>query len=172
MIFTKTSFYKKHRAPIDGGKYLRGKRIFGDNKTWIGFGSMIVISSIVHVIWGWAIDKLDLTYKSDYYNIKKNSISYNFILGILNGFLYMISELPNSFMKRRLGIESDKRVKGIKGIVSFIVDQVDSIIGICVMIKELSGCTWKRCIEFIGLGSITHLGVNVVLYKLHLRRSL
>ena len=42
MIFTKTKFYNKHKYPIDHNKTLKdNKRIFGDNKTYIGFISMI-----------------------------------------------------------------------------------------------------------------------------------
>ena len=43
MVFTKTKFYKKHASPMDKGKVWKdGKRVFGENKTWIGFVSMII----------------------------------------------------------------------------------------------------------------------------------
>lgn len=172
MMFTKTKFYLKHKKPIDRGRSIGGKRILGDNKTWIGFLSMIAISSITHVIWGGIIKWLGWSHKSDYYNTKKNKLTYNLFLGSLNGFIYMISELPNSFIKRRLNIESDKRSHGLKGIIFFIIDQIDSIIGIAVMIKKLGNTSWKRCGEYIYLGGFVHLGVNMILYKFHVRKSL
>ena len=44
MIFVKTSLYKNHTYPIDGGKNFNdGKRILGDNKTYIGFMGMVFL---------------------------------------------------------------------------------------------------------------------------------
>ena len=172
MFFTKTKLYKKYKRPIDGGKTLNNKRILGDNKTWIGFISMIVISSIVHVIWGEIVRILECSHKSDYYKVKENRIQYNLILGFLNGFIYVASELPNSFLKRRIGIESGKRASGIKGLIFFIIDQIDSIVGIAFVITRVSKSKWKKFIEYVGLGAIVHVSTNYILCKLHVRKSL
>ena len=54
MVFVKKSkLYKKYNFPIDMHKTLKdGKRIFGDNKTAIGFISMIVFCIIIQVMYG------------------------------------------------------------------------------------------------------------------------
>ena len=53
MVFTKTPLYQNHRAPMDGGRVWRdGKRILGDNKTWIGFASMTALTAASQVGWG------------------------------------------------------------------------------------------------------------------------
>ena len=118
MLFTKTKFYNKHKRPIDNRRSINNKRILGDNKTWIGFGSMVIISGFTHVIWGYILRLLNLESKSDYYVKHDNRITYNLIVGLSNGFIYMISELPNSFIKRRLDIDSGKRANGIKSVLS------------------------------------------------------
>ena len=63
---TKTSFYKKHKYPIDGYRTTKsGIRIFGDNKTWIGFISMIVFSIIFQLLIGFCCELFDLTIKGE-----------------------------------------------------------------------------------------------------------
>ena len=102
MLFTKTSIYKKYRHPIDRYRCLKdGKRILGDNKTYIGFISMIIISIVIQIIYGCVLKILNLEEHSELYNIHENQFLYNMLLGFLFGFIYMILELPNSFLKRR-----------------------------------------------------------------------
>ena len=75
MLFTKTKFYNKHKRPIDNRRSINNKRILGDNKTWIGFGSMVIISGFTHVIWGYILRLLNLESKSDYYVKHDNRIT-------------------------------------------------------------------------------------------------
>ena len=60
MIFCKTPFYKKHNAPIDFGRTYKNKRIFGENKTWIGFLGMIVFCMIGQVLFGFLCKSFSL----------------------------------------------------------------------------------------------------------------
>ena len=173
MLFTKTQFYQKHKQPIDNGKnYKDGKRIFGDNKTWIGFFSMIIISVIIHILIGVCIDILHLKHMSDLYLLFNNTIMYNAAIGALSGFLYMIAELPNSFIKRRLDIASGKTDKGLKGVIFFIVDQVDSLIGITILLYIVSDIRIGKAVQYVILGALTHIGINLMLYTLKIRRNI
>jgi hypothetical protein len=173
MVFTKTQFYQKHKSPIDGGRVLKdGKRIFGDNKTWIGFVSMVLISTCVHAASGIVVDIFYISDYNDLYAVYNNTILYNSFVGFIFGTIYMVSELPNSFIKRRLGIEAGKTDKGIKGLVFFIIDQIDSLVGVALLIFLLSNITLWKSVWYIALGAITHITVNLVLYLLKLRISL
>lgn len=172
MLFTKTKFYNKHKRPIDNRRSINNKRILGDNKTWIGFGSMVIISGFTHVIWGYILRLLNLESKSDYYVKHDNRITYNLIVGLSNGFIYMVSELPNSFIKRRLDIDSGKRANGIKGVLFYIIDQIDSIVGIAYLIKKLSKINVRETLEYIGIGGFVHAIINLILFKIKVRENI
>ena len=85
--------------------------------------------------------------------------------------MYMLFELPNSFLKRRLGIEAGKAVKSDMRAVFLIIDRIDSVTGIALVICILSG-KWHLFLPYILLGGLTHLFVNLTLLKLKVRRNL
>lgn len=166
MIFCKTSFYKKHRTPMDFNKTFKGKRIFGDNKTWIGFLGMIVSCIITQVTWGCICKIFNLP--SDLYLIYSNTVVYNLILGFLFGFLYMLFELPNSFLKRQIGITPGKT----ENRCFFVIDQIDSLLGVMLVLFWVSKIDLLDYVEYVLLGGFTHIAVNLVLYKMRIRRNL
>jgi len=173
MIFTKTTLYKNHRYPIDGFKnYKDGKRIFGDNKTWIGFFSMIIFCIIFQVLFGILFNELSISQCNDLYIVNENTITFNFLIGCLIGFVYMISELPNSFIKRRLDIKSGKTDKGIKGVIFFMIDQIDSLIGVMFVIYLFSDFTILKYFGYVIVGGFTHIAINLILYLLKIRRNI
>ena len=173
MVFTKTSFYKKHKYPIDGYRTTKsGIRIFGDNKTWIGFISMIVFSVIFQLLIGFCCELFDLTIYNDFYKLHQNTIAYNLLIGFLIGFAYMICELPNSFVKRRVNINPGKTIGGFKGIIFFVIDQIDSLIGVVFVLYYFSSIHIGKCLLYIALGAITHVSINLILLLLKIRRNL
>lgn len=58
--------------------------------------------------------------------------------GILLGTGYIAGELPNSFIKRQLKIESGETTQGGLGKLFQFVDQVDSFFGVVVFMCFLS----------------------------------
>ena len=88
------------------------------------------------------------------------------------GLAYMIFELPNSFIKRRIDIPDGKTVKGFRGTIFFIVDQIDSMLGVMLVLKLLSNITLFQYIHYVMLGGLTHIAINIILYKLKIRRNL
>ena len=173
MVFTKTPLYRNHRAPMDGGRCWKdGKRILGDNKTWIGFASMVVLTAASQVFWGRVCARRDLNALHDIYRVRENTLGLNLASGTLFGLAYAVCELPNSFVKRRFDIRPGKTEAGAAGRVFFVVDQIDSLLGVFYVLKRYSGTSWARYLQFICLGAGTHVGVNYALYKLHIRKNL
>lgn len=173
MIFTKTPIYKKLKKPIDGGwNFKDGRRIFGENKTWAGFFSMMIFCCITQIAEGMILDIFNMTYRNEFYLRHENTLFYNMIIGILLGAAYMIMELPNSFIKRRINIPSGKTAKGITGKIFFIIDQVDSLIGVMLILYMVSEISFAKYLLYIFLGGITHITVNAVLYGLKIRKNL
>ena len=173
MIFTKTSVYKKYRYPIDGGKKLRDdKRLFGDNKTWIGFFSMIIFTSLSQAIWGY-ICNFNLFFGKNYlYNYVENTLLNNFFIGALFGLAYVLCELPNSYIKRRIDIAPGKTVSGLKGSICYLFDQIDSIIGVTLVLCIWCEMTLYQFLLYIFLGGITHIVINLILYGLKIRKNI
>lgn len=172
MLFTKTSIYKNLKSPIDKGVILSdGKRLFGDNKTWIGFFSMIFFCIISQILWGFVCKIKAVNALNDLYRVYDNSVLFNCVSGFIIGFVYMICELPNSFIKRRLNIDSGKTDKGLKGIVFFVIDQIDSLIGVFALFCLFTSNGLNVFMCYLLVGALTHIIINLILYKLRVRRN-
>ena len=171
MLFVKTPLYQRMKRPIDGGRTLRdGKRIFGENKTWAGFFGMIFFGAAAQVLWGLVC--MGFPELCPIYSRFGNTLLFNLAAGAAMGFAYVLFELPNSFVKRRLDIPSGKTVRGFKGVVFFVVDQVDSLIGVAGVFAALFPMTVCEYFAYIFLGAGTHIAVNSILYATRIRKNL
>jgi hypothetical protein len=111
------------RRPIDRGLVWRGKRVFGDSKTWRG-----VVVAVVGCIVGVTVqaligDRLGRVALVDYRAVLVLPLAIAMGLGA------MLGELPNSFTKRRLGIAPGRTTSGPLAIVFYVWDQVDLLFG-------------------------------------------
>ncbi len=112
--------------PIDAGRAFRGKPIFGHSKTWRGplavaAGTAAVLAlqrHLLHPIPAFA--SLELV---DYAALPGGWF------GLLAGAAAELSELPNSFTKRRLGVEPGGTAGGLRGLVFYLWDQLDLLLG-------------------------------------------
>ena len=174
MLFTKTRLYRNVCTPIDGGKCCSdGKRIFGDNKTWAGFFGMIAANCLAQILWGLLSQiSAPLGNANEMYRYFSNTLLFNAVAGALFGFVYVLFELPNSFLKRRLDIQPGKTAQGGKGALFFVIDQIDSLLGVMLLLVLLAGITPVQYFQYILLGAVTHLALNAVLYTLKIRRNL
>ena len=171
MLFVRTPLYQRMNRPIDGGRTLRdGKWIFGENKTWAGFFGMIVFGAAAQVLWGLVC--MGFPELCPIYSRFGNTLLFNLAAGAAMGFAYVLFELPNSFVKRRLDIPSGKTVRGFKGVVFFVVDQVDSLFGVTGVFAALFPMTVWEYFAYILLGAGTHIAVNSILYATRIRKNL
>ena len=172
-IFCSLKVCKKLKKPMDFNKnFIDGKRIFGDNKTWKGFFGYIVFNVIIAVILGLIFNLLHANDLNFFYIYHSNTIKYNLLIGFLLGLFYTLFELPNSFLKRRLGIKEGKTIKGFKKIFFIILDQADSIFGIALVVWFFYPLGIKKYLLYILIGLLTHLVINMILYFLHLRKNM
>src|SRR5215475_2732832 len=83
--------------PIDRGRKFRGKRIFGENKTYRG----VVVVSLGTAI-GFGLQSLLLHRIASVRNVELLDYAFfkSLALGSAIGAAAMLSELPNSFIKR------------------------------------------------------------------------
>lgn len=109
--------------PIDGGASWRARRIFGDGKTWRGLavavaGSIVAVALQKHALAAAASDIAVIDYAH------ANPVA----LGLAFGTGAIVGELPNSFVKRRLGIaRGGTGTSRVQRVAFWVWDQVDSI---------------------------------------------
>jgi CDP-2,3-bis-(O-geranylgeranyl)-sn-glycerol synthase len=120
-IVHKCDLFRSWKVPIDGGRTFRGKRIFGDGKTWRGvaiavFGSIATVAFQKHVL----LEAASAVSVVDYARVGP------FVFGGTMAVAAMAGELPNSFVKRRLGIASGETARApLPRAVFWTWDQVD-----------------------------------------------
>ena len=175
MLLLKIPFLKSHCRPIDGGKnWTDRKRIFGDSKSVLGFWLMTLLGGFMELFWGLLLQGLGETKRSLLYLYFENAPEFNFLIGMLFGFLYMLFELPNSFIKRRFSVsaaEQGDRRRGLK-LIFFILDQIDSMLGIMLCLGILVHLTPAQTVFAIFLGGLTHVLVNCLLILFRVRKYL
>jgi len=106
-------------VPVDFGKKINERFVFGSHKTWRGIVSATLFGGIIFYI-----QKLLYSYQLFQKISLVNYSEYSIALGFIMGFGAIFGDLVKSFFKRRKGIGAGKRW------VPF--DQVDFVIGALV----------------------------------------
>ena len=174
MAFCTANVCKKLNKPLDGGKCMKdGKRILGDNKTFKGLIGYIVIGIVMGAFWGLLCSVFSSLENRNYIYINHdNTFLYNCAIGGIQGLAYAIFELPNSFLKRRFNITPGKTTVGLKKYLFILYDQCDSVIGCGLVLAAVYPMGVAEYFMYLGLGILTHLVGDVVLYMLKLRKNI
>ena len=174
MIFIKLPVLSRLKMPIDCGKnFADGRRIFGDNKTWKGFIGDMILGMFMTVIWGFVCKASPALESHDFFYLEHdNSVFYNLLCGLLTGFAYALFELPNSFLKRRMGIEPGKTMKGWQKVLFIFLDQADSIFGCVLVVCIFHPLPVWFYFVYVAVGAATHIIFNMLLYFAHLRKNM
>jgi hypothetical protein len=148
-------FFKFLKIPIH-------TRLFGKNKTYRGFVVMPLLT-----IPGVYISK----YFDEAFNTNLGFHSTNLVwLGFWLGFFYCLFELPNSLYKRSKGIAPGKMSK--EGALKHaIIDQADSGFGLIIIYYVFLNVTVLHLFLFLLLGTVIHLVLNYLLFKVGLRKE-
>lgn len=116
--------------------------LFGANKTWRG----IIVLALLNGILFWIVN----TFFPLFNNLE--ALCYGAILG----FVYMIFELPNSWLKRRMGIPPGEKAK--KNARLFMVsDKMDSALGVSLVSKILFDLGWLATLKLFILAIFIHV---------------
>jgi hypothetical protein len=108
------------RRPIDCGMTLRGRRLFGDSKTWRG-----VVVAMAGCTAGAAVQKYAIGEAARPWMLVDYARINVVLFGIAMGAGAMLGELPNSFVKRQAGIAPGKTARGPLAALFYVWDQVD-----------------------------------------------
>jgi len=151
---------KPLKRPIDGGATFRGRRLFGDNKTWRG-AVVIVLGVVVTVLllsqWTWWWDKLPDGIRD----------AGPLLYGTLLGLGVVLGELPNSFLKRRLGVPPGAQ----SSLLLTIYDQADFVLVVWLLLLPLWTMAWWQAAFVFAVVTAVHLVINVVGYAIGARET-
>jgi CDP-2,3-bis-(O-geranylgeranyl)-sn-glycerol synthase len=148
--------------PIDGGLRLRGRRVFGANKTLRGFVVMVPAAAAAFALLGGAAPaQLGL------WDFRPLGFAG---LGAIAGLGFMAGELPNSFVKRQLDIPPGSAPRTPAGaLLQFGVDRLDSGIGMLAAISLLVPVPWQTWSVVLLIGPAIHWGFSAVLFHMGLK---
>jgi hypothetical protein len=141
-------------VPLDGGAYVRGHRIFGDNKTVRGALVMILATAVAAGVLFSMVPPFS----------PEPSFGWP-ALGALMGFAYIVAELPNSFVKRQLDIAPGAETTGAGRWVQYVADQSDSVIGVVILIGLVTDLPGDQLVGLAVVGAATHALFDVGLHR-------
>lgn len=157
MVVVKKNLLRRLATPIHEGG-------FGVSKTWRGLLFMPLFS-----IFGFYL----LAAFASAYNghLSFDLDKYSPIeLGLMLGLAYVIAELPNSFIKRKLGIPAGQLP--LRNRFLFVLaDQLDSILGCGLVYVVVVGMPWATFLCLIVIGLYVAFALKNILYHLGYKKT-
>ena len=152
------------RRPLDAGASVAGMRLFGDNKTLRGALVMAggtTVAAIALTRQRWFRDRLPGELRE----------APPALYGALLGAGVVLGELPNSFVKRRLGIAPGDRRSSLLGGAIAVYDQADLVPVSALTLWPLWRMTALEVAEAFAVVAGVHAAVNVAGYAIGARSS-
>ncbi|MGC8644940.1 MAG: CDP-2,3-bis-(O-geranylgeranyl)-sn-glycerol synthase [Thermoplasmata archaeon] len=147
---------------MDGGRSWRGKRIFGDHKTWSGFLGGTFFGAVVGLVLNFLFllaGVHELTFSSNFL------VAFSMVSAL--SFFSMFGDLMGSFIKRRLGREP--------GSESMFLDQYPfalfslGFFYILFYPQSLRIFTWEGAVAILIVTPLIHRAVNILGYKMKMK---
>lgn len=157
MVIVKKDYLSFLKRPIS-------QKLFGENKTYRGFVVMIGLSIL-------GVELSSFLFSSYF----PSYFSQRGFLGFLLGLGYALFELPNSYVKRKLGIVPGElgNQNFLRNVTQATIDQADSSLGCTLGYWIYYGN--DKSLSFYGglflVGTLFHLFFNVLLFFLKLRKN-
>jgi CDP-2,3-bis-(O-geranylgeranyl)-sn-glycerol synthase len=147
---------------IDGGKSWRGKRIFGDHKTWSGFLGGMVAGTVIGLL---------LNYLFLFAGVKElvfsDQLLNSFLMVLALSAFSMLGDLAGSFIKRRIG-----RAPGAE---SLFLDQYPfalfslAFFYIIFLPQAKVLFPWEGVVAILIVTPLIHRAVNIIGYKFKMK---
>lgn len=148
MLVVKSDFFSKLAIPIY-------EKAFGKNKTWRGLLFVSFTNAFV-------LSFVNLTFRLN--------IDHDFLLGGILGIVYILSELPNSLIKRKLGVQPGMKSENHR-ILFILMDKTDSAFGVTLIYFLLGYTDLKTAFLLFIINSLTHLVISLLLVVLKIKSS-
>lgn len=152
--------------PVDFGIQVRGRPLFGKNKTFRGFVVLAVFTALAAWLLSFVLGPDQLPPGLPFMAEPGSAVGY----GLLLGFGYMLSELPNSFVKRQLDIPPGDRPSGPSRVLFYLTDQLDSVIGVVLLLWIVYAPPAGVLLSILLVGGIVHILYDWMMYVLGIKR--
>jgi hypothetical protein len=160
----RTAASRRLLMPIDGGLHVRGRRLFGDNKTVRGFVVMVPAAAASFTLCFAIVARLAPSVAAGLWPLSTAGYA---ALGAWAGLGFMLGELPNSFVKRQLDVQPGLAPRGrTTRVLFFIIDRVDSIIGMLIALSLAAPTPWMMWGYVLVIGPGIHLAFSALLFRL------
>src|SRR5689334_20808068 len=145
------------QRPIDGGLTSRGRRLLGDNKTWRGALVMtagpVVATAVLH--------------RFEWYRRRLPVEVSPWALGGLLAVSTVAGELPNSFLKRQLGIAPGAQ----RNAALTVFDQADFVVTAALLLRPVYRMSARETAEVFAIVAAAHIPINIIGHALGVRTS-
>lgn len=148
MVIVKRGYFNQLAIPI----WPKG---FGANKTIRGFLFLPVVNALV-------LSLLDIVFSL--------SVHEPILLGLALGIAYLLSELPNSYLKRRFGIAPGGQHDKHK-LLFATFDKIDSAFGVALTYYLLGYADLKNASLLFVFNILVHISVAKILVKLKIKKG-
>ena len=162
--FAQTAWFAWPRSqrlalPLDGGLRVRGRRLFGANKTVRGFVVMVPAAAAAFALLGAMTPE-----SAGIWDLGTGGFA---ALGAVAGLGFMAGELPNSFVKRQLDIApGEAPLTGARSFIQFATDRFDSGIGMLIAASLTVPVPWQTWAVVLGVGPAIHWSFSVLMFRL------
>jgi CDP-diacylglycerol--serine O-phosphatidyltransferase len=152
MVFVKFNYFGKLAIPISEKK-------LGKNKTIRGFILLPIFSGVISILGSFFIGPFHDFFFTD------------FLIGFGMGVIYLLAELPNSYMKRRLGISNGEHSEKYKGL-QIIIDRADSLVAIFIYYYFVTSTPFSDCFIMFVWAMILSFVTSFILYSFKIKSSI
>lgn len=156
------------RKPIDRGATYRGRPLFGANKTWRGVAAVAAGCAIVLGLQAGWLHRYDAVRQIELFDYGTVN---GWLLGLWVGTLAELSELPNSFVKRRCGVAPGQSTGGFSGVVFLVWDQLDLLVGFWIAYAFVTDVTAQRIFISVVTLLVMHPVITLIGYLSGMRRT-
>jgi CDP-2,3-bis-(O-geranylgeranyl)-sn-glycerol synthase len=149
-------------APIDCGAQFRGRRVFGDNKRLRGFVALPLAAAVTFAALAACRDWLPESLTRGLWPLPTLQIAG---IGLAAGFAFVIAELPNSFLKRQLGVAPGAvPEQGWLRMFCLLLDRVDSTLGVLIVVSLLAPVPAMTWLWVLLIGPGLHAFFSAMLF--------
>jgi hypothetical protein len=150
-------------VPLDGGRTFRGQPLLGSRKTWRGVVLMPVAAACAMSLQARLGRRLPARLSPF-----AGCTPPPWLVGAALGLGYCAAELPNSFVKRRLGVPAGGGA-GRLGWLQYLVDQADSVAGCLLALRLVCRVRPADLALAAVLGTAAHVAVDRLMHAIGLR---
>jgi hypothetical protein len=163
VIWLRSATAKRWRAPLDCGLTLRGRRLFGANKTVGGLAVMPIAAAVAFPLLAGLLGATLPHWRSTLWPLSAAELA---LLGYASGLAFMLAELPNSLLKRQFDVAPGQlpAQPWLKPLCA-LADRLDSTIGVLLLLTVTVGATAYLWLWAIVLGPTLHAAFSAWLYR-------